>query len=366
MRIRAVRGLAVEVPLRRPVTVGGITSLSRDYTLGIVETDAGLRGVGYGLAHTGEVAAVIERNLQPLLLGEDPLQTELLWERMYIGARHIGRKGTVMRAISAVDIALWDIKAQVAGLPLYRLLGGYRDTVPVLASGGYTPEDGVEALAEEMSGYVAAGHSMVKISVGALPPEEDLRRVQATRAAIGPHTKLIVDVNGAWRQAKPVIKLARQMADCGLAFIEEPFGPDYLPALKAFAAAVDTPLAVGEAESGRWAFRDLLVAGVVDALCHDATLVGGVSEWLKVTTMAAAWDVMILPHSSPELHIHLAAAVPNALAVEVISPQTGVVNLHELVENPVRPQFGLAVPPSVPGLGIQWNWDAIARYRKDR
>jgi D-arabinonate dehydratase len=285
---------------------------------------------------------------------------------MYVSTRHLGRKGLVMRALSAVDIALWDIKGQVAGLPLYTLLGGHRDVVPALASGGQAVEDGVEALAHEMAGYAAAGYAMVKMSAGTLAPEEDLRRVQAARAAIGPQTKLMVDVNGAWSQVKPAIKLARQMAECGLAFIEEPFGPDNLPALKTFSTAIDTPVAVGAAESGRWVFRDLLVAGAADVLRHDATLVGGISEWMKVTALAAAWDVLVLPHHSPEVHAHLAAAVPNAMAVEVSGSENGAVTFGDLVENPVSPRHGMVTLPDRPGLGLLWNWKAVERYRVER
>jgi D-arabinonate dehydratase len=364
MKIREVHGLTVEVPPRRPATGRGSAETARDYVVAIVETDEGPRGVGYGPARNGEVASVVQRNLRPLLVGEDPLKTELLWERMYVSTRHIGRTGLVMRALSAVDIALWDLRGQVAALPLYKLLGGHRDVIPALASGGYALDAGVDALAEEMAGYAAEGYAMVKMRVGALAPEDDLRRVQAARAAIGPQTKLMIDVNGAWSQAKPAIKLARQMAECGLAFIEEPFGPDNLPALKAFNSAVDTPVAVGESESGRWAFRDLLVAGAADVLRHDATLVGGISEWMKVTALAAAWNVLVLPHHAPEVHAHLVGAVANALAVEVRCPRGA--DLHELVENPIVPEHGMVTLPSRPGLGLMWNWKAVERLRTER
>lgn len=363
MRIRLVEGLTVEVPLPRPLTISGTTRATSNFVMAVVETDEGIRGVGYGLARDGEIAAIIDHNLSPLLIGEDPLKIEWLWERMYVSTRHIDRKGPVMRALSAVDIALWDIKAQVAGLPLYQLLGGYHATVPALASGGSATSSDVDALAEEMAGYVTAGHAMVKIGVGVLTADEDVQRVEAVRSAVGRQTKLGVDVSGAWQQPKPAIKLARQMAEYGLAFLEEPFGPDNLPALKAFCTALDTPVAVGVSQSGRLVFRDLLIAGAVDVLRHDATVVGGISEWLKVTSLAAAWDVPVLPHAFPEIHVHLVAAVANGLAVEVNGAQTGQPTIHALVENPLEPSRGVLTPPTQPGLGLQWNWRAIERFR---
>ena len=120
---------------------------------------------------------------------------------------------------------------------------------------------------------------------------------------------------------------------------------------------------MGVSQSGRLVFRDLLIAGAVDVLRHDATVVGGISEWLKVTSLAAAWDVPVLPHAFPEIHVHLVAAVANGLAVEVNGAQTGQPTIHALVENPLEPSRGVLTPPTQPGLGLQWNWRAIERFR---
>ncbi len=328
----------------------------------MVETDEGLRGVGYTFSRSGDVAGAIHRNLRGLLLNEDPLLIEKLWEKMYNRTSFLGRKGLLMRAISAVDIALWDLKGQAAELPLYLLLGGYRDAVPALMAGGFYAEGkGLGELAAEVQGYVKEGFRAIKIVFGAGSFQDDLERLRAVREAVGPEVRLAVDLHWSLASPKQALKRARQMEAYDLDFIEDPFPPDNLGALTELVARLSTSVAVGEMESGRWTFLDLLTRRAVDILRCDATVVGGVSEWLKIAALASAYGVPVLPHYFPEVHIHLAAATANSLAVEFIAPES--VNFHAILHEPLKLQNGSVRAPQAPGLGIQWNWQAIERFR---
>jgi D-arabinonate dehydratase len=367
MKITAVESRNVVIPLDQPVRMAGLTVRERDFALVRIEAEGGHTGVGYTLARGADVAGTIERHLRPLLVGEDALLTERLWEGMYRGTLSLSRKGLLMRAISAVDIALWDLKGKAAGMPLYQLLGGHKNRVPAFVAGGYYREDhGLSELADEMRAYVDAGFSAVKLMIGAAPPDEDVARTCAAREAVGADAQVMVDVNGGWREVKPALRLARRLEEYELAFIEEPFPPDQLPAMAAFTAGVDTPVAIGEFESGRWAFREILQQEAADILRPDATLIGGISEWLKVAGLAAAWDVPIVPHFFPDVHAHLAAAVPQASMVEVMVPPYDTVQFNRLLRDPLRITEGCVEVPERPGLGLEIDWPVVERLSQCR
>ena len=366
MRISTVRAMTLSIPLESPVVLGGgLRITEREYLLVALVTDTGLTGVGWSYTRGGDLAGAVRRNLQPLVEGENPLEAERLWEKMYLATRFIGRSGLVMRALSAVDIALWDLKGQVTGLPLSTLLGGYRTEVPVLMAGMYYTEgrrSGDDA--REAAGYAEAGFRMIKLMGGAAPFATDLARVRAVRQAVGPEVRIALDVNGAWREPKVAAGYARALAELDVAFIEEPIPTENLPALRALCAASPVPIAAGEVESGRWTFRELIASGV-DILRPDATVVGGISEWLKVHAMATAWGRTVIPHDFPYVHIHLAAGVAGVDAVEFVTTAGGISNFHAIVRDPLRPRDGLVSAPSGPGLGVTLDWAAVERYARD-
>ncbi len=365
MRIKTVRAIALSIPLESPVILGGgLRIAEREYLLVALTTDTGLTGVGWSYTRGGDLAGAVRRNLQPLVEGENLLETERLWEKMYLATRFIGRSGLVMRALSAVDIALWDLKARAAGLPLSTLLGGYRTEVPVLMAGMYytegrRPEDD----AREAAGYAEQGFRTIKLMGGAASFDVDLARVRAVRQAVGPEVRVALDVNGAWREPKVAAGYARALADLDVAFIEEPIHTEYLPGLRTLCAASPVPVAAGEVESGRWAFRELVTSGV-DILRPDATVVGGISEWLKVHAMATAWGRQVIPHDFPYVHIHLAAGVAGVDAVEFVTTAGGISNFHTIVRDPLRPRGGVVAVPSGPGLGFTLDWAAVERYAR--
>lgn len=365
MRIKTVQAITLSIPLEFPVVLGGGLRISeREYLLVLLTTDAGLTGVGWSYTRGGDLAGAVRRNLQSLIEGEDPLQTERLWETMYLATRYIGRSGLVMRALSAVDIALWDLKAQAAGLPLSTLLGGYRTEVPILMAGMYYTEGrrpGDDA--REAAAYAEAGCRTIKLMGGAAPFATDLARVRAVRQAVGPEVRIALDVNGAWREPKVAAGHARALADLDVAFVEEPVPSEDLPLLRTLCSVSPVPVAAGEAESGRWAFRELIASGV-DILRPDATVVGGISEWLKVHAMATTWGRTVIPHDFPYVHIHLAAGLAGVGAVEFVTTAGGISNFHAIVREPLRPRSGVVAVPAGPGLGLTLDRAAIERYAR--
>jgi D-arabinonate dehydratase len=356
VKIETVRARTLRLPLRRAIRTSNLSIEAREFVLVEIVAEGGLSGRGFGFTRDGLVAQTVDANLAPLLVGEDARLTERIWERLYLGTRYLGRKGLLMRALSAVDIALWDLRGKALGAPLWELLGGYREHIPAHVAGGYYgPSSDEEAVGAEFAGYRSAGYRGAKINVGGLPFERDLARVAAARAALGAGVGLAVDFNGSLASVHEALRWARELESLDIAFLEEPFLMDALPAMRGLRARSPLPIAIGEDESGRWAFRELLEPPSLDILRHDATLAGGVSEWVKIAGLALAHDVALFPHWFPEIHVHVAAAFPSCVGVELIDPASGVMNLHELMENPLTQRDGYAEPPSGPGLGIVWD-----------
>lgn len=360
MIITEVRATTCRVPLTSPIVMGEIQFDSREYLVVEVVTDEGLTGIGFGMTRDAPLGPIVARNVAPRLLGRDPLMTEAIWERLYNENLTLGQRGLYQRCLSAVDIALWDIKAQVAGLPLWQLLGGARDVVPASMAGGY-PRPGVslDALGEEVAGYAADGYRWIKIAAG--PLEDDTERLRVSAAAVGA-SLLTYDAHWAWRTVPSVVATVKRWSEFELAFIEDPFPSDSPHLAAELREWTGIPLALGEDVTGRYAFRDLFAAARPDYLRLDATTAGGISEALKVCAMAAAESIPVLPHIFPELHVHLAAALPIVMAAEVTDPRQEIDLFWNLLADPIRPVRGEIPAPTAPGLGIQLDQAAVARF----
>src|ERR1700730_17546621 len=241
MKIVDIRTIPLSYRCEPPYGSAGGMQARRGALLVEIETDERVIGIGEAGVGGGSTRDVIEKQLRPMLIGEDPLMIEGLWQKMCARPRQFGRRGIVMNAISGIDIALWDIAGKVAKLPLYRLLGGCRDRVEAYASGGFYQEGkGVDELAGEAEGYLARGFKGMKMKIGRNPstqthlrhlaehaelcevePEEDIARVAAVPKALGPHAKLMIDVNCAWSPAM-AIRMGRAREPYDLYWIEEP------------------------------------------------------------------------------------------------------------------------------------------------
>jgi D-arabinonate dehydratase len=362
MKITDVRSVAVSIPLAIPTAFSTRLVTAREFAVVWIDTDEGITGVGY--AYGGRlIHSAIETNLKGLLIGEDPFAVERLWEKMFRETLLLGRQGVIMRGISALDIALWDIIGKAAGQPLYKLLGGYRDEVPAYASGGYYREGkGLRELAAEMERYVERGFRAVKMKVGG-SPKDDIERVRAVRDAIGPDVQLAVDANNAFADAASAIRWGRAVEKYDIWWFEEPVMPDNLGAGAEIAAALDMPVATGELEGNRYAFRNILERKAADILQPDVGVVGGITEWLKVAHMAGAWDIPIAPHWFWDVHAHLVAATANSITVEYFYLDEDVFNTDRIMKEPMAPVNGKLRLPQKPGLGIELDEAAVERYR---
>jgi D-arabinonate dehydratase len=271
----------------KPIRNGKHTYTHNELGLVKIETDAGITGVGLGAVGAIEKATI--EHLKPELIGEDPIDVERLWHKMWI-PKLIGRRGLTTRAISAIDIALWDVRGKAAGLPLYKLLGGYRDRVPTYVAGGYYQEGkGLDGLAAELTENIEVGARAVKMKIGALPIRDDVARVKAAREAVGPDVKLLVDANCAYRHYQ-AIQIAKRIEEYDPFWFEEPVAPDDYEGHRKLAEATSIPIATGENEYTRYGFRDLINHNSAAILNADAKICGGVSEWMKIAALAQAND----------------------------------------------------------------------------
>lgn len=339
-----------------------------------IVSDEGLTGFGEAYGPPGPSRTIVEELYAPHLRGRDPLAHAVLWEELYNAFRDYGRKGWPVAALSAVDIALWDLRGRALGQPVARLLGGpFRTTLRAYATGLYRSpgEDRVGALVREAEGYAAEGFRAMKLKVG-FGVEEDERNIRAVRRAIGPDRLLAMDANHAY-DASQAIRLARRVAECDLAWFEEPVVPEDLDGYCQVKAAAPMPVAGGEAEYTRWGFRDLCTRRAVDIVQPDLSAAGGFTEVWRIAALASAHGLTVFPHvwgSAVALFasLHLAAALPPNPPAFV-----GGEVLFELdrTPNPLRDHLALNPPrragdllelPEGPGLGLEIDRAALTRY----
>ena len=368
MKITKVVAELYAKPYDTPISNGKYTYYASKNVMVRVQTDEGLEGVGIcgagglGQPHERDVIVSVVNDMQQALIGEDPHNVERIWESLY-QPKLFGRKGLTTRALSAIDIALWDVISQAAELPLYRLLGGYTDEVRAYIAGGYYQEGkGLRELQDEMLGYLEQGAKAVKMKVGAASLREDEARVAAVRDAIGDEVDLLVDANNAY-VAADAVRMAKLLERHDAFWFEEPVSPDNMRGSAATARASSVPVAAGENEYTRWGFRELFEAGAVDIVNPDAMVLGGITEYRKVAALAAAYEIPIAPHGLQEIHIHLLSAFPMPLILEYYNANVaglGDIMFHERLELTDR---GTVEVPQGPGLGVAVNWEALAEYK---
>ena len=375
-RIVSLRARGIRIPLATPTSFSSREVLDRHYGIVEIAGDDGVKGIGFcyvGSAGAVLFAEVVANLLAPCLLGQDAHRVEGLWQEMFQETLLQGRTGIVMRAISALDTALWDRNSRAAGLPLYKFLGGAsKERVPAYASGGYyLPGKTPAALADEMQGYVDQGFDAVKIKVGRLALADEEARLAAVRERIGAGPLLMLDANNAWRDLPSAQRFMRMAEKYDPHFIEEPFGPDDIANHARLAGLTPVPVATGEIEAGRWRFKELLDQGGAAILQTDACVCGGITEFRRIAALAAAYGVTLYPHWFHDLHVHLVAATPNARYVEFF-PDDTVLNFRRLLDAQLVCESGTLRLPTRPGLGFDFDagrldeyavapWRAIAR-----
>ena len=324
-----------------------------------VTTDDGAVGMAPG---PGPNRALIEQ-LSTVVMGQDPLAADALWQRMYQGNwRKPVAKGEHIRAMGAIDNALWDLRGKVTGQPAWKLLGGAQRELPVYAAGGYYQEGkGLAELAAEAAHAVELGFRAVKMKIGwsGVTLREDAERVRAVRDAIGANVDLMIDANNAWDFAT-ALRFARLVERYDPYWFEEPVHADDMQGSAALARAQPIPIASGENEFTRWGFRDLIDARAAHFIQADPNVCGGLTEWVKIAAYAGAHHLPMAPHGDGHLGAVAVAAVTNGLIVEM-----GPALLADELIAPPEFRDGRIVMSDRPGLGIEWNEPRIDHLARD-
>jgi D-galactarolactone cycloisomerase len=365
MRITSVDTVVLTAPLVR--SIGGSARrppiTSRELVLVRIHTDSGVTGYGESYGIGPLIHSIIDQWYRPLLVGRDPLHTEVLWNDMYRHTGYHGPKGLMIEAMSAIDIALWDIKGRVFNQPLFVLLGGTaREDVPCYAASVYlgSPREAVA----QAEAFVEQGFDILKIKVGQ-GPEADLANVQAVRRAVGENVRLLADANCAY-DAKTAIRLGRELDEMGVEWFEEPVAVDDIVGYSIVRQNVPQYVVGSEGEYTRFGFRDLIEHRAVDVVQPDLTRVGGITEGAHIATMAHAAHLLFSPHCWGSViglaaAIHLSAAVPNFLLLEYDANPNPI--MEALVGDQLTPHRGRVRLPHGPGLGLDIDEDAIENLR---
>jgi L-alanine-DL-glutamate epimerase-like enolase superfamily enzyme len=362
MKISLAESHIVQLPSDEPLANGpAFGGPYREFVTVQISTDAGIHGVGitfFGAALTASLKRAVEQ-LGALTIGEDPMRVEAIGHKLrQAAADSAGPGGIFTLAFSAIDMALWDIKGKTLGQPVATLLGGLRTQVPTYASGALMRTFELEHVVKAAPRLVEKGFTQMKMQL-ALPgdtsPAREVERAHLVREAIGPQIDLMCDINQRW-SVHQAIDIGRRLEDVHFYWWEDVTAHDDYPGLARVADALATPVAGGEYVYGITPFRQMLEARSVDIVMIDLLRVGGIANWMKVAGMAEAFNLRVVSHLLPEIHVHLIAAAPNGLTVEYM-PWS--MKLFEEAPMPVRGQLTV---PSKPGLGLEFDRAVLERY----
>ncbi len=365
MQIRSVEGQLLEIPLQRPV-VSGMSSGGRGSALTTIfmpvvtiVTESGLVGRGYAwsLASGGRaMLQVLGEELGPDLVGLAASDHESILQQLYWKTQGVGRHGLVTQAISAIDLALWDLKGQRADLPLYRLLGGLRDRAPAYGSDGGWLNMSVEEMIAAAQGYLDQGMRGVKLKVGHDDPRVDIDRVTRVREALGSEIWIAVDANQRWDLPRATMA-GRAFEDLGCAWFEEPMLCDDWIGHAKLSRRLDIPVALGETLGSRFEIHAFLQAEAVEIVQPDLTRVGGVTEFLRIASLCEVYRRPVEPHLMMEASVHLACGVPGVDGLEYMPWLTPV------FAEPLDFEDGCLLAPRAPGLGLEISESLMEKYR---
>ena len=361
MQISSIQTDLFHIPLPHVLT-DAMHGEMRHFAVPVVRirTDEGAEGIGYtytvGKTGGSAIAALLHDDLTPMLLGTDPRQIEKLWEKMWWHLHYVGRGGIAAFAISAVDIALWDLKARLAGEPLWRLLGGDTNRAKVYA-GGIDLELPMDQLARQTEQNLSRGFRAIKMKVGRERLAEDVERVAEMRNLLGPETPLMVDANMRWT-VDQAIRASRALAPYDVYWLEEPTIPDDIEGHRRIATEGPLPIATGENLHTIYEFQKMIAHGGVSFPEPDMSNIGGITGWMKVAHLAKAHNLPVTTHGVHDLHVHLLAAVSNASYLEAHG-----FGLDEFLREPLTIDDGWAIAPDRPGHGVEFDWDKLAAHR---
>ena len=365
------------VVLRQAVLNEGIADGSQDDLVILVSTDEGITGIGEVDSAPEAVKALVDQrgshavatSLRDALVGEDPLDVERLWEKMYRSVIYVGRRGIAIHAISGVDIALWDIKGKALGKPVCELLGTpVRDRIRAYAS--MLMPDTPEETSERVSALKEQHFTAIKLGWGPLgkDADHDVKLATAAKEAAGDDVEILIDAGlGYVADADTAIRVARQLEELGIYWLEEPFEPDEYEAYAKLADAVEITIAAGEQDATRWGFRELIERGHVDLVQPDVTRCGGITETLRIAELAREHGVKTVPHAWKSgiikaASLHVNAVLPDALFQEYCVADTEINTKLTKQLLPIE-EDGCVAIPTAPGLGVDLDLDVFESLR---
>ena len=360
MKITHVTTRVLRTPADNPLVVGlPAPTDTREFVTLELGTDQGAVGLGltfFGGALTPALKVAVDE-LARLTVGEDPTQVEAITAKLRRAAGSSGPGGIFTLALSAVDIACWDLKGKAMNQSVCALLGGLRDRVATYASGALMRPHPTDYLAKAGPRLRDMGFRQMKMQCGSEPTvAASVERVRVMRESIGPDIDLMCDINQLWT-VNQAIEIGRRIEPYHLFWLEDPTTHDDYPGMARIADALTTPIAAGEYHYGIVPFRHLLEHRSIDIVMIDLLRAGGITQWMKIAGMAEAFNLPVVSHLVPEIHVHLVAAIPNGLTVEYM-PWT--LNLYEQTP-PI--EGGQLVVPKKPGLGLAFDQAAMKRYQ---
>ena len=360
MKVTRVETRCVTVKLDKPIgsALGQLHSFG--CILVFVHCDSGIVGENLIFTLNARRTRVLQsmvEEMADLVIGRDAGHIAGFWARAWRDINFLGHKGVPVVGISALDGALWDSLGKMSNLPLYRILGGAQDRVPVYHSGGLWLSSSDKELVAEAERFAAAGFRAMKMRLGSPEPATDAARVRAVRTAIGPKIKLMADANQGLTENQ-AIRLGRALEEFDLTWFEEPLPAWDLDGLARVAAALDTPIASGETEYTRYGFRRMLELRSADILMPDLQRVGGVSEFIRVGHMAESYDIPVSSHLFPETSLQVLGALANTIYLEYMPWFSKIYN------ETIKFAEGQAIVPERPGWGFTFNQDYVSHLER--
>jgi L-alanine-DL-glutamate epimerase-like enolase superfamily enzyme len=358
VRIESFATKVVQLPLPEPIG----TAIHQMHSVGCVlvelQTDDGLIGQGFAFTLNGDRIRAFEDMASGFALhvvDHDPRDVTAVWSDLWRATNPSGHKGVTISAMSAIDVALWDIVGKAAGMPLSKIFGGMRDRIDTYATSGLWLSQSIDELETEAQRFVENGFWGMKVRVGSDFAEDDVTRVRAVREVVGPEVDLYVDANQAFT-AKQAIRLGRQLEEFNLVWFEEPTSVHDLAGQSQVRAALDTPIASGETEYTRFGMQEILDARAVDVLMPDLQRVGGYSEMRHAASLASARNIPISTHFFTEYSLSVAGSTPGCVSVEHVDW------FSPLFNESVELDRGQLVIPDRPGTGFTFDPDAVAHF----
>ncbi|MCI0869207.1 MAG: mandelate racemase/muconate lactonizing enzyme family protein [Chloroflexi bacterium] len=359
MKVTGFTTKVVSVPRETGPLGDGPGAMASNFVTLKLHTDEGVDGISYAgftsFVMLKALKAAVD-SLCELVIGEDPINVEAINHRLTAWAGGGSPAGLVTRTVSAIDVAMWDLKGKALGEPVYRLLGGFRDRVPTYFSGKLWRPYNLEELAESSADLVAQGFKAMKFRMGAEDTAaKEIARMQVMRESVGPDIDIMLDINQGW-DVNTAIAIGRELAAYDLFWLEDPTNHQDYEGLARIADALDTPIAAGEYHYGIMPFRYMLEHRSIDIVMVDLLRAGGITQWMKVAHMAEAYNLPVVSHLAPEFLSHGIAAIPNGMTVELM-PWA-----YPLFKEEPKVEDGMMVLPDAPGFGMEFDDEALERY----